>query len=125
LATQTNIINVSPLATQKFGEVLAEQNEEGSFVRIIAVPGQHGGVQYMLSLEKDAKEEDVVIDADSVKFLVDSESRPLVEGSSIDYVDGLMRAGFTISNPNFQQAGGGCACGGQCGCGGGGGGHGH
>ena len=40
--------------------------------------------------------------------------------SQIDYVEGLMRSGFVISNPNYQ-GGGGCGSGG-CACGGGGGG---
>ena len=118
MTIQSEILNVTPLAAEKLNEVLVEQNEQNSYVRIMAVPGGHGGVQYMLSLEKDANEGDMVITADAVRFLVDTDSKPLVEGVSIDYVDGLMRAGFTISNPNFQPAGGGCACGGSCGCGG-------
>ena len=118
----SEIISVTPLAVEKLNEVLVEQKEEGGYVRVIAVPGEHGGVQYMLSLEKDPNEGDEVVDAEGVRFLVDSDSRPLVECTSIDYVDTLMRAGFTISNPNFQPTdggGGGCACGGgSCGCGG-------
>ncbi len=119
MTIKSEIISVTPLAVEKLNEVLVEQNEEGAYVRVIAVPGGHGGVQYMLSLEKDPNEGDEVVDAEGVRFLVDSDSRPLVEGTSIDYVDSLMRAGFTISNPNFQpMEGGGCACGGSCGCGG-------
>ncbi len=79
----------------------------------------------MLGLEKEPKEDDIVVEADTIKVLVDAESAPLIEGSQIDYIEGLMRSGFVISNPNFQ---GGCGCGGGgCGCGGGGcgcGGHG-
>ena len=56
-------------------------------------------------------------------MLVDSESAPLVDGAQIDYMEGLMRSGFVISNPNVEFAGGG-GCGGGgggCACGGGGG----
>ena len=58
----------------------------------------------MLGMEREAKADDLVIEAPGVQVLVDPESAPLVEGAQIDYVDGLMRSGFVISNPNFQVA---------------------
>ena len=108
-------------AAEKLEETLTEQSEHGSMLRVMVMPGSNGGFQYMLGVEKEPKDDDVVIDADKIKVLVDSESAPLVEGAQIDYIEGLIRSGFVISNPNFQPEGGGCACGGG-GCGGGGGG---
>ncbi|MBI4310992.1 MAG: iron-sulfur cluster assembly accessory protein [Chloroflexi bacterium] len=114
------MISVSELASEKLKGIMQEEGQPDSALRIMVVPGPHGGAQYMLSLEKEAKAEDSVIDAYGVRILVDSDSLPLLEGSEIDYVDGLMRSGFVISNPNFMAEGGGCACGGEggCGCGG-------
>lgn len=117
------LIEVSEAATEKLSEILTEQGEEGSLLRMMVVPGPHGSFQYMLGTEKEPKSDDFVITAASVQVLVDPESAPLVEGAQIDYVDGLMRSGFVISNPNFQPSGGGCGGGGGgCACGGGGGG---
>lgn len=130
----TPILEVTPKAADQLAKVLDEQGQDGSFLRIMASLGPHGGVQYMLGAEHEAKEDDLVIETETVQVLVDGESAPLIDGSQIDYVDGLMRSGFVISNPNFQgQDGGGCGCGGGggggcggggggCGCGGGGGG---
>ncbi len=122
--TTTKLIEVTPLAATKLEETLKEQEAEGSLLRVMAMPGPNGGFSYMLGVEKEPKEDDVVIDAGNLQVLVDSESAPLVEGAEIDYMEGLMRSGFVISNPNFQGQGqGGCACGGGGGgCGGGGGG---
>ena len=124
--TTTPLIEVSELASQKLKEILNEQGEQGALLRMMVVPGPHGSFQYMLGMEREAKSDDMVISAPGVQVLIDPESAPLVEGAQIDYVDGLMRSGFVISNPNFQVGGGGgCACGaggGGCGCGGGGGG---
>ncbi len=122
--TTTQLIEVTPLAAEKLGKVLSDQGEEGSLLRVMVTPGGHGGFQYMLGVEKEPKDDDIVIEADSIKVLIDPESAPLVEGAQIDYVDGLMRSGFVISNPNLQGEAGGCACGGGGGggCGGGGGG---
>ena len=76
----------------------------------------------------------MVVETSGVSILVDSDSAPMMEGAEIDYIDGLMKSGFVINNPNIQAAsgcgcgagGGGCACGagggGGCGCGAGGGG---
>ena len=53
-------------------------------------------------------EEDFVIEHDGVRLVVDPDSAPLLEGAEIDYVDDLMKAGFTIFNPNAVKS---CACG--------------
>lgn len=112
------MITVSELASEKLKGIMDEEGQPDSSLRIIVVPGPQGGAQYMLSLEEETKEDDSVVHANGVKIVVDSDSLPLLEGSEIDYVDGLMRSGFVISNPNVSVEGGGCACGGQCGCGG-------
>ena len=116
------IIEVTAVAAEKLSDILKEQGEGEALLRMMVVPGPNGGYQYMLGLEKEAKEDDYIIETDTVQVLVDQESAPLIEGAKIDYIDGLMRSGFVISNPNFQGGGGGCGCGGGgggCGCGGG------
>ena len=122
--TTTKLIDVTSAAAQQLEKVLAEQGEESSLLRIMVMPGQHGGYQYMLGVEQEAKADDIVIEAENISVIVDGESAPLVDGAQIDYVDGLMRSGFVISNPTRAASGGGCACGGGGGggCGGGGGG---
>ena len=120
----SNMITLSELAAEKIKELLEEQGQPDSSLRVTVMPGANGGVQYMLALEEAAKNEDLIIEESGVKILVDEESVPFLQGTEIDYVEGLMRSGFTIVNPNFASAGG-CACGGGgggCACGGGGGG---
>ncbi len=114
------MITVSELASEKLKEVLVEEGEPEAALRIIITPGPHGGAQYMLTMEQEVKGDDTVVHTNGVRIVVDSVSVPLLEGTEIDYVDGLMRSGFVINNPNFAVEGGGCACGGQCGEGGGG-----
>jgi iron-sulfur cluster assembly protein len=117
------MITLSELAAEKIKDLLEEQGQPDSSLRVMVMPGANGGVQYMLALEEAAKSEDLIIEESGVKILVDEESVPFLQGTEIDYVEGLMRSGFTIVNPNFASTGG-CACGGGggCACGGGGGG---
>ena len=131
MATKSSMIEVTPLAAEKLGEILKEQDEEASMLRVMVSADPQGGIQYMLGVEKEAQEGDFLIETDTIPVLIDPESAPLIEGAQIDYVESLMRSGFVISNPNMQGGcacgggGGGCGCGGSgCGCGGGGcGGH--
>ncbi len=113
----STLLTVTEAAATKFKEVLAEQDSDEGLIRISLAPGAAGGVEYILGLEETPAENDTLVEYFGVKIVVDAESSPLLQGSSIDYVDGLQRSGFVISNPNFASAGG---CGsGACGCGGG------
>ena len=94
-------------------EVLDEQDAKDQYLRVAVITAPHGGIDYQFVLEEAPQDSDKVIDG-AIKVLIDDESAPLLEGSSIDYVEGFERSGFVISNPNFAS---GCACGGG-GCGG-------
>ena len=45
---------------------------------------------------------------EGVRVLVDPASAQLLEGASLDYMDGLNQAGFNITNPNATRS---CGCG--------------
>ena len=126
MVNSTTVLEFTEAATTKLLEVLKEQDAEGQYLRIAVATDDHGGIEYVFGLEEKPSESDTIVEG-TVKALVDSESAPMLEGSSIDYVEGFERSGFVISNPNFSSGcgcgGGGCGSnGGGGGCGGGGGG---
>ena len=114
-------MEVTTLAVEKLKEVMEEQGEDQGSLRVIAMPAESGGVQYMLTMEKESQADDTVFKVDGVNFLMDSDSAPFLEEATIDYVENLGgQVGFVINNPMYASAGG-CGCGGGgCGCGGGG-----
>ncbi len=117
-------MDITELAVEKLKEVLVEQGEQEGSLRVIAMPGEHGGLQYMLTMEKETQSDDTILDLDGVRFLLDSDSAPFLEEATIDYVEQFGgQVGFVINNPMFASAGGcgsgGCGCG-SGGCGGGG-----
>ena len=132
-------MEVTTLAIEQLKEVMKEQGETEGALRVVAIPAETGGLQYMLTMENESQADDTVMSQEGVKFLMDSDSAPFLEEATIDYVENLGgQVGFVINNPMFSSAGGcggGCACGsgggggcgsggGGCGCGGGGcGGH--
>lgn len=117
---------VTDEAVEKLKEVLQENGEAAASLRVIAVPGETGGVQYMMSMERESQQGDMVMTMEGLNFLMDEDSAPFLEEATIDYMEDFPRAGFVISNPNFSSGGcgsGGCSCGsggcgnGGCGCG--------
>ena len=119
--TTENLISFTEAAASKINEVLEEQGNKESYLRISLTMSEGGGAGYEFGLEDNANEADTIIDSNGVKALVDSGSIPLISGSNIDYVEGMHRSGFVISNPNIPSGGGGCGSdGGGCACGAGG-----
>jgi len=113
-------MEVTTLAIEKLKEVMEEQGEASGSLRVVAIPAETGGLQYMLTMENESQVDDTVLAMDGVKFLMDSDSAPFLEEATIDYVENLGgQVGFVINNPMFSSAGG---CGSGCGCGSGGGG---
>ena len=114
-------MEITALAVEKLREVIEQEGEAGSSLRVVAMPAEQGGLQYMLTMEKETQADDTVLDVEGVKFLMDSDSAPFLEEATIDYVENLGgQVGFVINNPMYASAGG-CGCGsGGCGSGGGG-----
>ncbi|MCH8279450.1 MAG: iron-sulfur cluster assembly accessory protein [Chloroflexi bacterium] len=122
-------MEITELAIEKLKEVMEDQGEGESSLRVIAMPAESGGVQYMLTMENESQADDTELNVSGVRFLMDSDSAPFLEEATIDFVENLGgQVGFVINNPMFASAGGcgsGCGCGsggGGCGCGSGGGG---
>lgn len=117
------MIEVTAEAVEKLKSIMEDEEAEESALRVVVVPSGQG-VQYMLTLESEQNEDDVLTVIDGVRVLIDADSAPIMQGARIDYIEDLMRSGFTIDNPNVATAGcgcgsGGCGCGaGGCGCGG-------
>ena len=112
-------MEVTTLAIEKLKEVMEEQGETNGSLRVVAIPAETGGLQYMLTMETESQPDDTVLAMEGVRFLMDSDSAPFLEEATIDYVENLGgQVGFVINNPMFASGGG---CGSGCGCGSGGG----
>ena len=114
-------MDVTTLAIEKLKEVMEEQGEQEGSLRVVAMPAEAGGLQYMLTMENESQADDTVLSREGVRFLMDSDSAPFLEEATIDYVENFGgQVGFVINNPMFTGGGGGCGSG--CGCGAGAGG---
>ena len=103
------MINVTDKAAEKAKALFVDKGlPADTGLRVFVVGGGCSGYQYGMALARDVDDEDLVLEDHGVKLVVDPDSAPLLEGAEIDYVDDLMKAGFTIYNPNAVKS---CACG--------------
>ena len=101
-------VTITDKAAEKAIAILKEKGIENAALRVFVVGGGCSGYQYGMAIAQEREEDDVVVEHAGVTVLVDPESLPLMQGAEIDYVDDLMKSGFTIFNPNAVK---GCACG--------------
>ena len=100
------MITLTDRAATKVKELQAEAGE-GKRLRVFVESGGCSGFQYGMSFD-ERKESDKVIESAGVDILIDDASLAYMEGSSIDFDDGLQGKGFEIQNPNAQST---CGCG--------------
>jgi iron-sulfur cluster assembly protein len=103
------MLTLTEKAADKAKELFEEKGLDGqAALRVFVVGGGCSGYQYGMALARHADDEDLVMELEGVKIVVDPDSATFLEGAQIDYVDDLMKAGFTIFNPNAVRS---CACG--------------
>src|SRR3990170_3557423 len=102
------MINITERAIENVKRILQEKGSDEGALRVFVAGGGCSGYQYGMALAQGVEEDDFIIEHGGVKLLVDPESAPLLQGAEIDYVDDIMKSGFTIFNPNAVRS---CACG--------------
>lgn len=101
------MITMTPVAIAKVKAILAERNEE-SGLRIAVVGGGCSGFQYQMTLDKEPRADDRVLDLEGLRVFVDTRSLLYLNGTTVDYVDGANGSGFKFDNPNARAS---CGCG--------------
>ena len=101
------MVTLTEIATKKVSEFLAGHEQPEAGLRVAVRGGGCSGFQYQLALD-EAREGDKIFEHDGIKIMVDEQSLRYVDGSTVDYTESLMGAGFQVNNPNVVAA---CGCG--------------
>jgi len=101
------MITITSEAVIKIKEIAEAEGIEHTIVRAKCLGGGCAGFQFDLSFDDQIGEMDEVFEQDGVKLICDSISLQYLDESSIDYVEGLMGAGFKF---NVPRAKGSCGC---------------
>ena len=105
---QESLVSLTEGAATKIRELMAQEPAgEADVLRIAVQGGGCSGFEYALGFDTGAQEGDHQIDAFGIPVVVDPLSAPYLQGTQIDFVEGL-QGGFAINNPNVTSA---CGCG--------------
>jgi iron-sulfur cluster insertion protein len=86
---------------------IAERTGDARPLRVAVDGGGCSGFQYDIRLD-DPAADDLVLEKDGQKVLVDSVSLPFLTNAVIDFTDELIGARFVVQNPNATSS---CGCG--------------
>lgn len=102
------LVNITDAAAEKAKALLEARELPEGALRVFVAGGGCSGYQYGMALARNTEEDDIVIEQSGVRIVVDPESAQHLQGAEIDYVDDIMKSGFSIFNPNATKS---CACG--------------
>ncbi|MCU9836913.1 iron-sulfur cluster assembly accessory protein [Ruegeria sp. WL0004] len=98
-----------PKVTDRAFSRLAEigASGQGQALRVAVEGGGCSGFQYEIALD-EPKEDDLVLEGQGERVVVDAVSLPFLENATIDFTEELIGARFVIDNPNATSS---CGCG--------------
>jgi iron-sulfur cluster assembly protein len=103
------MITITDRAVQAIRDSIVEEHKSGdSYLRVSVKGGGCSGMMYHLTIDSERKADDVLIEHEDVRVVVDSKSQLFLHGLTLDFTTGLNGKGFVFSNPNAK---------GTCGCG--------
>jgi iron-sulfur cluster insertion protein len=100
-------ITLSERAVRRIAELLRSEEAPALF-RVSVEGGGCSGFQYRFDLVTESAPDDLILERDGARVVVDSVSLGFVQGSEIDFTDDLIGAQFKINNPNVTAS---CGCG--------------
>ncbi len=102
-------LRLTEAAARRINKVVRAENNSKLMVRLEVSGGGCSGYQYHFKFDTNIDgSEDILIERDGAKLVVDKTSLGLLEGSEIDFGENLMEAGFRVNNPNATSS---CGCG--------------
>ena len=103
-------LQLTEIAAQEIKRVMDEQKmPAGVALRIAVAGGGCSGFEYKLGFEENVDEQsDIVREMHGVRVAVDKKSSLYLDGTEIDYHNGIEKRGFVFNNPNATKT---CGCG--------------
>ena len=94
-------------AAKKLVVLAEEEGKKGWGLRVEVQAGGCSGYKYNLEFEENPKETDTIL-TEHYPIYLDAESEAMLQGATLDWIDGLNGSGFKVDNPNAKS---------HCGCG--------
>ncbi len=106
IATETPV-TLSAAAAVQINAIMKKMGKQ-DFLRVAVEGGGCSGFSYKFDFADAANDDDLLIERDGARVLIDEMSLEFLSGSEIDYANELIGSAFKINNPNATA---------NCGCG--------
>lgn len=103
-------VRLTEKAATEIKRFISEKNvPDGAVLRIVVKAGGCSGFEHTLGFDTKWDETtDLVSEQYDIKVVMDGKFAPFMQGTIVDYLDGIDKRGFKFDNPN---ATGSCGCG--------------
>ncbi|MFQ6010896.1 MAG: HesB/IscA family protein [Nitrososphaerales archaeon] len=105
------LLSITDNAAMHAKELLQKAGSMDGILRLRIIAGGCAGLQYKLDVaDPTPRDNDMVVDNNGVKLLVDQKSAMFVTGSTLDFIDTMIpfQGGFKLLNPKLKSQ---CSCG--------------
>ena len=100
-------VTLSDRAVRRIADILKTEPAPTA-LRLAVTGGGCSGFQYNFALDDAQLDEDLVVERDGAKVLIDPMSLDFLAGAEIDFTDDLIGQAFKVNNPNATSS---CGCG--------------
>ena len=107
MASMSQPVTVSERAAKRIAQIVAGEPAT-PMLRVSVEGGGCSGFQYKFDLVGQSEPDDVVIEREGARVLIDPVLLEYLGGSEIDFVDDLIGQSFNIYNPKATAS---CGCG--------------
>lgn len=101
-------IGFTESAANKVKALVEEEKNPNLKLRVSVNGGGCSGFQYAFAFDENINDDDTVVEKNGASVLVDVTSMQYLNGSEVDYLEGLEGARFVVNNPNAKSS---CGCG--------------
>ena len=100
-------VTLSDRAAKRIADILKAEPLP-SALRVAVTGGGCSGFQYNFALDEAQLDEDLVVEKNGAKVLIDPVSLDFLAGAESDFTDDLIGQAFKVNNPNATAS---CGCG--------------
>jgi iron-sulfur cluster insertion protein len=100
-------VGISEAAARRIAGILAKE-APGAVFRVGVDGGGCSGFKYSFAVDPAPGANDLLLEQDGARLVVDETSLAYLQGARIDFVDDLMGQAFHVENPNASSS---CGCG--------------
>lgn len=103
-------VTLTEKAAEEVKRIMSEQSvEPGAMLRVGVIGGGCSGLSYDLRFDTEFSElNDNKADQHGITLVVDKKSALFLDGTTVDFYDGIEARGFQFNNPNAVKS---CGCG--------------